>query len=294
MADVPFAASVFHPTDFSAASERAFADALAIAVLSGAQLDILHAGPSLAEDWERFPAVRKTLERWGLLPPDSPRSAVFERLGVVVTKLESGGSPARACLRAIREIDPDLVVLATEGRKGVARWLRPSVAEAVAHRTGASTLFVPARGRGIVSLVDGTITLERILVPVADRPPPDRAVARAEQVARAFNQEKVVITALHVNGPAPSFSVSEAPGFCWRQESAQGDVLGEILAAARASRAGNRRAPAPGTYSRRPPRRAPEGHGQRRGVRLRGDRGDLGRDGPLPADDPGARGPRGS
>ncbi len=230
-----FAASVLHPTDFSAASERAFADALAIAVLGGAHLDILHAGSSLAEDWERFPAVRKTLERWGLLLPGSPRSAVFERLGVAVTKLEWGGSPAGACLRAIREIDPDLVVVATEGRKGVARWLRPSVAEAVAYRTAAATLFVPARGRGLVSLDDGTITLERILVPVADRPLPGGALAQAERIACAFKLEHVEITALHVNGPAPSFSLGEATGLSWRQESAQGDVVEEILAAARTS-----------------------------------------------------------
>ena len=223
---------MFHATDFSAASEQAFADALGIAVLCGARLDILHAGPSLAEGWERFPAVRKTLERWGLLPPDSPRSAVFDQLGIVVTKLESGESPARACLRAIQETDPDLVVLATEGRTGVARWLRPSVAEAVAQRTRASTLFVPASGRGIVSRADGTITLERILVPVADRPEASSAITRAEQLAKAFKQEDVVITALRVNGPAPAFTMRDAPGLSWRQQSAQGDVVGEILSAA--------------------------------------------------------------
>lgn len=235
MADLQIAEAVLHPTDFSAASERAFVDALAIAVSSGARLDILHAGPSLAEDWERFPAVRKTLERWGLLPADSPRSAVFERLGVAVTKVESRGSPARACLRAIREIDPDLVVLATEGRSGVARWLRPSVAEAVSHRTRASTLFVPARGRNVVSVADGTTTLERILVPVADRPPPDAALAEAERFGRAFKQEHATITALRVDGPSPAVPASAAPELSWRSETAHGDVAEAILSAARAS-----------------------------------------------------------
>ena len=235
MADVWIAGSVLHPTDFSAASERAFGDALAIAVLSGARLDILHAGASLAEDWERFPAVRKTLERWGLLPPDSPRSAVFERLGVAVTKVESGGRPARACLRAICEIDPDLVVIATEGRSGVARWLRPSVAEAVSHRTGASTLFVPAHGRSLVSLEDGAFALERILVPLADRPRPDAALAEAERFGRAFEQEHATITALRVNGPPPCVPASGTPELSWRPETARGDVAEEILAAARAS-----------------------------------------------------------
>lgn len=232
MTRVQIADSVLHPTDFSAGSDRAFADALAIAVLSGARLHVLHAGSSLAEDWDRFPAVRKTLERWGLLPPGSPRSAVFERLGVAVTKMEPQGRPARACLRAIDEIDPDLVVLSTEGRSGVARWLRPSVAEAVSHRTRASTLFVPARGRPLVSLEDGEITLERILVPVADRPPPDAAFAYAERFGRAFAQQRATTTALRVGGPPPSVPGGGAPAMSWRSESVHGDAAEAIISAA--------------------------------------------------------------
>jgi nucleotide-binding universal stress UspA family protein len=232
VADVPFATSVLHPTDFSAGSERAFADALAVAILSEARLDILHAGRSLADDWERFPAVRRTLERWGLLESGSPRSAVYERLGVAVRKIEKSGRPARACLRAIHEIDPDLVVLATEGRDGVARWLRPSVAEAIAHRTAAATLFVPTHGRGLASTADGSIALERNLVPVPDRPSPANAVERAEQFVRACRQEHAELTALRVNGPAPSLPVADGPRLSWRQESARGDVIEEILRAA--------------------------------------------------------------
>ncbi|MFV1978976.1 MAG: universal stress protein [Myxococcota bacterium] len=235
MVEVAFASCVLHPTDFSAASERAFADALAIAVSNGAYLDILHTGPSLAEDWERFPAVRKTLERWGKLPPDSPRSAVFEQLGVRVKKIESGHGPASACLREMREIEPQLVVLATEGRAGVARWLRPSVAEAIAHRTRASTLFVPGRGKSIVSLSDGEIAIKRILVPVADRPPPDFAVAQVGRLMSSLKQEHVDITLLHVNGPVPPVTIADLPGVKWRRASVNGDVVGEILEAARDS-----------------------------------------------------------
>lgn len=235
MVETPFASSVLHPTDFSAASERAFADALAIAVLCGAQLDILHAGASLSEDWERFPAVRKTLERWGVLAPGSPREAVLERLGVAVSKLESSGSPARACLKAIREVEADLVVIATEGRTGPARWLRPSVAEAVANRTRASTLFVPGGGRGIVSLTDGSIHLRRILVPVSERPQAARALTEAAGMARAFRQEDVTINVLSVNGPTPTVGPCEASELDWRFESAQGDVIETIAAAARSS-----------------------------------------------------------
>src|SRR5215468_10664597 len=80
----PLVQSVVHPTDFSPASERAFAYALAIAVLRRTSLTLLHIGQ---HDFSKFPAVRKTLERWGLLEPGSAQEDVFADLGVRVAKL---------------------------------------------------------------------------------------------------------------------------------------------------------------------------------------------------------------
>ena len=75
---VPLVASVLHPTDFSPASNRAFAHALAIALIRQTELTILHVGPEKGPNvkWTEFPPVRKTMEQWGLLEPASPRSAV--------------------------------------------------------------------------------------------------------------------------------------------------------------------------------------------------------------------------
>ena len=71
--------SVLHPTDFSKASDLAFAQALAISLLGNTTLTILHAGPEKEKDvdWSSFPPVRKTLERWRLLKPDSPKTGRF-------------------------------------------------------------------------------------------------------------------------------------------------------------------------------------------------------------------------
>ena len=84
---VPFVKSIFHPSDFSKASELAFAHALAIALIRKTELVIMHAGRGLLDDWAQFPPVRKTLERWQVLTPGSPRSAVFEKLAIRVTKV---------------------------------------------------------------------------------------------------------------------------------------------------------------------------------------------------------------
>jgi nucleotide-binding universal stress UspA family protein len=152
--NTPFVNSVFHPSDFSAASENAFAHALALALVRKTEFTILHTGGS-GEDWTGFPAVRATLERWGTLEPGSPRSAVFEQLAVRIKKVRlESRNPVEAILHYLAKHPTDLIVLATEGRTGLPSWLQPSVAERVAERSGTKTLFVPDKARGFVSRQD--------------------------------------------------------------------------------------------------------------------------------------------
>ena len=76
----PFIAEVVHPTDLSPASERAFAHALAIALVRRARLIILHVAADDRPDWGEFPAVRGTLERWGLLERGSSRECALRTI----------------------------------------------------------------------------------------------------------------------------------------------------------------------------------------------------------------------
>ena len=96
LASVPFVKSIFHPSDFSKASELAFAHALAIALMRKTKLVIMHAGRGQIDDWARFPPVRKTLERWAVLDPGSPPAAVFDKLSMRVAKVAARGDPVRA------------------------------------------------------------------------------------------------------------------------------------------------------------------------------------------------------
>ena len=62
---------IFHPSDFSSASEVAFGHALKIALQAKAKLDIMHVEAHLSPEkvyWLDFPAVRSTLARWSILP----------------------------------------------------------------------------------------------------------------------------------------------------------------------------------------------------------------------------------
>jgi len=229
---IPFLKSIFHPSDFSNASESAFAHALAIALIQKTQLIIMHARRSAQEDWAQFPAVRKTLARWQVLDRGCNPFKVFQTLGIAVTKVSTRGDPVKTSLRQIHTQNPDLVVLATGGRNGLPLWLKPSVAQAIARRTGAMTLFVPRGCRGIVS-IDGTISLKRILLPVANEPRPQEALIRAVRAAEALGDEPVEINMLHVNGGSlPQFDRPSSPGCTWKETCDEGDVAAAILGAA--------------------------------------------------------------
>jgi hypothetical protein len=80
---------IFHPSDFSAASEVAFGHALKIALQSKAKLDIMHVERHLSPEksyWLDFPAVQATLARWGILP-EGVRGRRSLRPGCVYGKL---------------------------------------------------------------------------------------------------------------------------------------------------------------------------------------------------------------
>ena len=229
---IPFVKSIFHPSDFSQASESAFAHALAIALKRKTRLVIMHARRGKWEDWSQFPAVRETLAQWQLLRPGSHPSEIFEKLGVDVVKVSVSGDPVQVSMRQMEKQQPDLVVLATRGTHGLPLWLKPSVAQAIARRTEAMTLFVPQGCRSIVSL-GGVINLRRILLPVDHKPDPREVVMRATRAAAALSDECAEIVLLHVNGTEfPKLDRPEGKAWVWKELHREGDVVAVILDAA--------------------------------------------------------------
>ena len=233
----PLVDSVVHPTDFSPASERAFAHALAIALLRQASLVLLHVDKDEHHAWNEFPHVRETLERWNLLKPGSTKEDVFAKFGMRVSKHAlSSRSPAAALQRYLERTPADLLVVATEGREGLARYLHGSVAEAMARWSKTMTLFVPNKAeRGFVSPADGNLELANVLVPVDRSPDPGAAIEFARRVAEiAGDAGGVTITLLHVGAGNSMPSIEAADGDNWRftRMFRNGDPVDQILAAA--------------------------------------------------------------
>jgi universal stress protein family protein len=143
---------IVHTTDFSAASQIAFVHALKLALVAGAQLDLLHVSPKGRKpDWIEFPGIHQTLLRWGVLPNRSP-SAAPRGSGLRIGKIVAiDRDPVRGALDYLRGHATELLVLATHQRRGIDRWLHKAAAEPLARESGTLTLFLPRRATGFVS-----------------------------------------------------------------------------------------------------------------------------------------------
>ncbi len=215
--------AIVHPTDFSDASTEAFIHALRIALTAKCPLTILHVAHAAdAHESAWFPLVRKTLADWGLMSAQDPPSAIPAKLGIEVVKVEmQPQATVDAILRFLDKHPADLVVLATEGRQGVARWLHGSVAEKLARHAETPALFVPAKARGFVDPRRGEVHLRRVLIPVDHAPPPATAVEAIMAFAQRLNIEAEE-RLLHVGKRAPPV---ERDRRSLQVTKAQGDVV---------------------------------------------------------------------
>jgi nucleotide-binding universal stress UspA family protein len=223
--------SIFHPSDFSEASEIAFVHALKIALVAGAKLTMLHAEASPGAEWQDFPGVRDTLERWRLIPKDSPKSAVGQ-LGIKVAKvLKLSKDPVKSCLGFLKENPTDLIVLAVRQHEGRMRWLGKSVGKPIARMAGQMTLLTPHGVEGFVSRQDGSISLRNILIPVTIKPRPQPSVESAARLIHKLQLPAGIVTLLHVGPTAemPSLKLPEDTDWAWKRVAKVGETTDVIL-----------------------------------------------------------------
>lgn len=222
--------TIFHPSDFSAASEVAFAHALKMALVANSKLSMLHvsAGPNV--QWDDFPGVRATLERWNLIPKGSPKSAVAD-LGISVEKVVLGGDPVKACLGYLERHHTDLIVLAVHQHEGRMQWLRKSVGQPIAERSGQMTLFIPHGVDGFVSVQDGSVSLQNILIPITNKPRPQPAVEAALRLIRNLQLSSGTVTLLHAGraSDSPGVRIPDDTGWTWNHLAQEGEPTEIIL-----------------------------------------------------------------
>ena len=225
---------IFHPTDFSAADQAAFAHAVKLTCLAQGELTMMHVDPAIErKDFEDFPRIRPLLARWGVLPEGSAKEAV-SKLGVQIKRVRAVADNATgAILQQLMAHPTELLVLSTHQREGLARLTHHAVAEPVARGSHARTLFVPAGVEGFVSAETGRTNLTRVLIPIAHKPHPQPAIDLAADLASTLGSETVLFELVHLGTEAdpPKFTKPERLGWSWETLVAKGDPVEWILAA---------------------------------------------------------------
>ena len=125
-------------TDFSPLGDAAIPEAYRLLARGGGEV-------VLASVVEGAPIVDSALQDRtetalrGLVPPRVDAQAIRTR-----TFVTGGASAGEAIVKAIRRFNPDVVVMASHGRTGIARGIHGSVTEHVARRSPKPLLVVPA------------------------------------------------------------------------------------------------------------------------------------------------------
>jgi universal stress protein A len=142
---------ILHPTDFSAASRRAFECAVALARRDHAELSLLHVlSPSAPFVGDGY----VTVETWQRIEAGARRAAE-SRMKVTLARARRAGGRASAMIvegvaferivRTAKTKHADLIVIGTHGRTGISRFFIGSVAERVVRLAPCPVLTV--RGR---------------------------------------------------------------------------------------------------------------------------------------------------
>ncbi|GJL55624.1 MAG: hypothetical protein NPIRA02_27560 [Nitrospirales bacterium] len=226
---------IFHPTDCSAESRVAFVHALKMTESTGAELRIFHSEksekkPTLAA-WENFPRVRTTLAQWKKQQGEPERNQ-GERPGFHVEKILAYSTNAKnSILRYLRDKPCDLIVLTTHHRHNFGLRSSYGIAETIASESGVMTLVVPPGCHGFVSPLDGTVTLNHILIPITSIPDPQPAIDVASVMAQRLGNSEGAFTLLHVGHEEdmPKVKLPIHPGWTWDTVIRSGQVAEEIF-----------------------------------------------------------------
>ena len=184
-------------------------------------------------DWMSFPHVREALAHWGLMNANEPPAAVCEQLGVKIGKVELAPQSAIGGIQAfLDEHAADLIVLATEGRQGAARWLHGSVAEKLARQPRRRPCSCRPRRAASSIQARGEVHLQRVLIPIDREPKPAAAIGTIMGFAHTLAGMDVEERLLHVGSNPPQVQRHAEPHQPMPVAIRHGDVVEAIIDAA--------------------------------------------------------------
>jgi|MudIll2142460700_1097286.scaffolds.fasta_scaffold09244_6 nucleotide-binding universal stress UspA family protein len=181
---------IAHATDLTGDDTSAFLHASALAAASSSRLVTVH-GNAPDADASRLPDASHLAARWGR-PIDHERRCH-----------ECCEDVADTVIDALRALRPELVVLGTHGRHGLAALVHGSVSETVARNLEVPVLIVPNRGRGFVDPATGAIDLHRIVIPAGTVADAQRGLDAARRLLALGGKQEGTLEIVHIGAADP-------------------------------------------------------------------------------------------
>jgi len=225
--------TVFYPSGFAESGEVAFIHALKITMANQGLLWMLNVESNSVQHSEdhQFPGIRKTLERWGTIPEDSPKSEVI-RLGFDVQRVTATSqTPIDKCIEFLSFYRVDLVVLTIRQHDSIVSWFEKTIGQPISRVSGQPTLFIPKDVDGFVSKSDGSVRLSNILIPITGKPCPGESLDFAKRLIHSLQLPSGIATLLHVGtlNTLPHIQPPEVAGWSWVVQVLPGNPADRIL-----------------------------------------------------------------
>ena len=144
---------IFCPIDFSDQSKRALTDAAYIARSFKASLVIFSVYELYDKSFPRFNPESGGMNKLFKTEHENRLKKFIENIEINCldyTLVIKAGDPAKEILKAIKKLEPDLLLMGTSGKSGISRWLMGSVAEKVTREVPCS--FVTVKSKEILTL----------------------------------------------------------------------------------------------------------------------------------------------
>jgi nucleotide-binding universal stress UspA family protein len=217
---------IAHCSEQLTLDEPAFVHAVALAARSGASVRGIHVRRGLAREGAP-PMAAALLERW-------------QRQGTRVDhawlmSASADDDTSEVLLDGLATVQPELLVMTTHARHGLAQIFASSVAEAVARNVDVPVLLLPVAGPALVDPHNGQLRLTRALLLAGSPKDTQRAAQGLRVLTRFAAVPSLALELLHIADGTPAPTAALPPGFDVTIQHARGPLERAVLERVRGS-----------------------------------------------------------
>lgn len=222
---------IIHPIHKQSDLLAPFCHALVLASASKGELEII----DVRKERERSEhvSIRKVFEQWHLLPPGSSREDVG-KLGIRVKKIVKDGGMKKEISKRLRRRQHDILVIGIKAATGITRLFGQDLTDYLVQYFRQTTLYIPSGAKSFVDEKTGSVTLKKIVIPVADDPSPEPSFHLLQRLISVFPDQSPHVRGLHIGEIFPHISAASLEGISWEEECIrEGAIVPSVIAMAR-------------------------------------------------------------